>query len=81
MDPKTKLAIQRLADRYAPEWTWIEDRPPPQGERVLLYNVCQEWCVVGKRRGKTYWVEWEPRVELPKPTHWMPLPAGPLDAS
>ena len=69
----------RIADRYAPEWTSVKDKLPPNNQKVLFCSVDSGgWIVVGYRQGLAYTSAWYPEGWDITPTHWQLLPLLPI---
>ena len=63
-------------------WIPVEERLPEMGARVMVGHAVDGWVGIGERVLTGTYLHWEDDGEdLHEPTHWMPLPEPPDEAT
>ena len=71
-----------MDEHYPPRWIPVGERLPEMGARVMVGHAVDGWVGIGERVLTGTYLHWEDDGEdLHEPTHWMPLPSPPGEAT
>lgn len=80
-----KLSLEALREKEERGWISVEDRPPEENQRVILYipRVAEGGTVrIGwLEETKLWYTAGRDRLLYKQVTHWMPLPEPPQEVN